>query len=274
MAVDTPHRYHPILLRLGAEALGTFLLVFGVIGTALFGAGFKAGAEGLNVGFLGVALALGLTVMGGAYAWGPISGGHFNPAVTLGVATAGRLPWSMVGPYIVAQVIGGVAASSVLVLVAAGAPDGFLGNAQQSGFASTGWGPLSPGGFSLGSAFLVEFVTTALFVGVILGVTGRRGNPVTAPLVIGFSLTLMALIAIPVSNGSFNPARSIATAVYGGADAVAQLWMSLVAPTLGGLCAGAIAFALARRHDHAAAVPSPALGVGSGTPRDRVPAAG
>jgi aquaporin Z len=253
--------------RLGAEALGTFVLVFGVVGVALFTAGFKEGSDGLNVGFLGVALALGISVLGAAYAWGPISGGHFNPAVTLGLAAAGRFHWSMVGGYVVAQVVGGIAASSLLAAIAAGAPDGGLAAARASGFASTGWGELSPGGFSLGSAFLTEVVTTAVLVAVILGVTGRRGTPATAPLAIGLTLTLIALVAIPVSNGSFNPARSIATAVYGGQTAIAQLWMSLLAPTLGGLGAGLIAAAIAHRRDATAGVPAPSLGVGAGTPR-------
>ena len=233
--------------RLGAEALGTFMLVFGVIGAATFGASFDSGQGGLNLGFLGVALALGLTVVGGAYALGPISGGHFNPAVTLGLATAGRFSWRHVGGYIVAQVFGGILASSLLLAVASGGPNGFLDDARKAGFASTGWGPLSPGGFSLGSAFLVEVVTTGMFVGVILGVTGARGTAALAPLAIGLTLTLMALIAIPVSNGSFNPARSIATAIYGGPVALGQVWMSVVAPVVGATIAGAVAALAGRR---------------------------
>jgi aquaporin Z len=253
--------------RLGAEALGTFVLVFGVIGAALFDAGFREGSGGLGVGYLGVALALGISVLGAAYAWGPVSGGHFNPAVTLGLAAAGRFPWPMVGGYVVAQVIGGIAASSLLAAIAAGGPDGALAAARAGGFASTGWGELSPGGYGLGSAFLIEVVTTAILVAVVLGVTGRRGTPATAPLAIGLTLTLIALVAIPVSNGSFNPARSIATAVYGGETAVAQLWMSLLAPAVGGVVAGLVAAAVSHRRDPAALVPAPSLGVGSGTPR-------
>ncbi|MET0885733.1 MAG: aquaporin, partial [Mycetocola sp.] len=200
-------------------------------------------------------LALGLTVLGGAYAWGPVSGGHFNPAVTLGVAVAGRFEWRYVGGYIVAQILGGAVASSLIAAVASGGPDSFLSKALAGGFASTGWGELSPGGFSLGSAFLIEATTTAVFVGVILGVTGPRGNQATAPLAIGLSLTLMALVAIPISNGSFNPARSIATAIYGGRAAIEQLWMSLVAPTLGAVIAGAIALVISRAPSRAAALP-------------------
>ncbi|MFG6477142.1 aquaporin [Microbacterium sp. P06] len=246
-----------VALRYAAEFVGTFLLVLGVIGAAIFSAAFDSGDGGLNIGILGVSLALGLSVLGGAYAWGPVSGGHFNPAVSLGLAVAGRFDWRLVGGYVVAQVLGGAAASSLIAAVAAGGPDSFLNDALSGGFASTGWGQLSPGGFSLGSAFLVEVTTTAVFVGVILSVTSHRGNPTTAPLAIGLSLTLMALITIPVSNGSFNPARSIATAMYGGQVAVEQLWMSLVAPTLGGVIAGAVAVVISRGHRTASAAPAP-----------------
>lgn len=233
-------------LRLAAEFTGTFLLVLGVVGAAVFGSSFQGGDGGLNIGFLGVALALGLTVVGGAYAWGPVSGAHFNPAVTLGLAVARRFGWRLVGGYIVAQILGGIAASSLIVAVASGGPDSFLGTALAGGFASTGWGDLSPGGFSLGSAFLIEVVTTGVFVGVILGVTGSRGDRATGPLAIGLTLTLMALIAIPVSNGSFNPARSLATAIYGGPVAIGQVWMSLVAPSLGAVLAGTVALVVSR----------------------------
>jgi aquaporin Z len=225
--------------RLGAEAVGTFVLVFGVIGTALFAAGFAGGRGGLNVGFLGVALALGLTVVVGAYAFGPVSGGHFNPAVTIGLAVGGRFSWRDVLPYIVAQIVGGIVASSLLVWLLSGAPTGSLRLAMKSGFASTGWGALSPGNFDLGSAFLIEVITTAIFLFVILGVTSSRAAAGFAPLAIGLTLTLVALIAIPVDNGSFNPARSIATAIYGGPLALGQLWLSIVAPIVGAAIAGA-----------------------------------
>lgn len=245
-----------IWTRLGAELMGTATLVFGVVSAAVFGAGFMNGVGGLNLGFLGVALALGLTVVGGAYAWGPISGGHFNPAVTVGLAVAGRFAWERVGGYILAQVIGGVCGSTLVLAVAAGGPSGFLASAQNAGFASTGWGELSPGGFSLGSAALVETATTGIFVAVIIAVTGVRGSAALGPLAIGLSLTLMALIAIPVSNGSFNPARSIATAIYGGPVALGQLWMSLTAPVLGGAIAGLVAFLVSRRADSAGLSPA------------------
>ena len=241
------NRTHPIDDRSGraasrwsqwcAETIGTFILVFGVVGTAVFSAGFDSGKDGLNVGFLGVALALGLAVAVAAAGLGPVSGGHFNPAVTIGLALAGRFRWRAVPGYVIAQIVGGLIGSSLVVAIAAGGPGSFLADARAGGFASTGWGPLSPTGFPLGSAFLVELVTTCLFVWVVLGVTGATSTS-AAPLVIGLTLTLVALIAIPVSNGSFNPARSIATAVWGGGVALEQLWMSLVAPLIGGAIAG------------------------------------
>jgi aquaporin Z len=227
--------------RLAAEAFGTFLLVFAVIGTATFAAGFENGKNGLNVGFLGVALALGLSVVLGAYSFGPISGGHFNPAVTLGLASAGRFAWKDVVSYIVAQLVGGIVASSILLWILSGSPaaklPGYVTNTFKGD--STGWGELSPGGYGLLSVLVIEVVTTAFFLYVILGVTHpTRGNAKFAGLVIGLTLTTMALIAIPVSNGSFNPARSIATAIYGGPVAIGQVWLTIVAPIVGALIAG------------------------------------
>lgn len=236
----------PLVRRLAAEFFGTFLLVVAVIGAATFSAGFKHGTNGLDTGFLGVAIALGLSVLIGASVWGPVSGGHFNPAVTIGLAAAGRFSWRDSAPYVVAQVLGGAAASSLIFLVAAGGPDGFLESAQASGFASTGWGELSPGDFDLGAAFLVEVLTTGILVAVVLGVTAPGSNPTLAPVAIGGTLTLVALTAIPISNGSFNPARSIASAIYGGNVALSQLWMSILAPICGALIVG-VAYALVRR---------------------------
>ncbi|PUB30204.1 aquaporin Z [Promicromonospora sp. AC04] len=225
--------------RLVAEALGTFVLVLGGCGTALLAANFPdAEVNTLGVGFLGVALAFGLTVVVGAFALGPISGGHFNPAVTLGLAAAGRFSWGDVGGYIVAQLVGGVVASSVLALVVSGGPDGFFDAARESGFASNGFGEHSPGGFGLGSAIVVETVLTAVFLFVILGTTARVASPGFAPLAIGLTLTLIHLISIPVTNTSVNPARSLATAVYGGGWAMGQLWVFIVFPILGALIAG------------------------------------
>jgi len=223
--------------KLTAELIGTFILVFGVIGTAIFAAGFADGEGGLNVGFLGVALALGLAVLVGAYSFGPVSGGHFNPAVTLGLAVGGRFAWKEVGGYIAAQLVGGILASTLLLAVLSTGP---LFDIVVFRGASTGYDELSPGGYGLGSVFLIETVATAIFLFVILGVTSVRAAVGFAPLAIGLTLTLLALIAIPVSNASFNPARSIATALYGGGIAWTQLWVSIVAPILGAVIAGLI----------------------------------
>lgn len=227
--------------KLLAEASGTFLLVFGSISAALFAADFGASENGtsLGIGFVGVALAFGLTVVAGAYAWGPISGGHFNPAVTLGLAAAGRFPWKDTLGYIIAQIVGGAVGTSVIVLIGLFGPDGWLAAAQGGGFASNGFGDHSPGGFGLGAAITAEIVFTAIFVLVILGVTHvTRGTPAIAGLVIGLTLTLIHLATIPIDNTSVNPARSIATAIYGGGDALAQLWVFLVFPIVGALLAG------------------------------------
>ncbi|WP_448809386.1 aquaporin [Agromyces bauzanensis] len=223
--------------RLVAELLGTFILVFGVIGTAIFGAGFHGGEGNLNVGFLGVALALGLSVLVSAYAFGPVSGGHFNPAVTIGLAVAGRFAWKDVAGYLAAQVVGGILATTALLGVLSTGP---VFDILVFRGASTGYDELSPGGFGLVSVFLVETVATAVFLFVILAVTGSRGAAGFAPLAIGLTLTAIALVAIPVSNASFNPARSIATAIFGGPDALGQLWVSIVAPVLGAVIAAAI----------------------------------
>ena len=227
--------------RLAAEGFGTMLLVFGGVGTALIAANFPADAEGnpLGVGHLGVALAFGLTVLAGAYAWGPISGGHFNPAITLGLAAAGRFAWKDSVGYIVAQIVGGAIGTTLIVLIGLYGPDNWLRNAQDSGFASNGFGEHSPGGFGLGAAIVVEVLLTALFVLIILGVThATRGTAALAPIAIGLTLTLIHLISIPVDNTSVNPARSIASAIYGGPDALLQLWVFIVFPIVGALIAG------------------------------------
>jgi len=223
-----------------AEAFGTLLLVLATIGTALFAAGFGAGTDNANkgVGFLGVALAVGLTVVAGVYAFGPISGGHFNPAVTLGLAAAGRFPWRGVAGYLIAQVIGGLIATTLLVLVALSGPNDFLTKAENAGFASNGWNSLSPGGFGIGGAIIVETLFTLLFLVVILGVTHPTRGTKFAGLAIGLTLTLIHLATIPIDNTSVNPARSIATAVYGGGTALAQLWVFIVFPVAGAMAAG------------------------------------
>ncbi|HEX5728282.1 aquaporin [Microbacterium sp.] len=223
-----------------AEAFGTLLLVLGVISTALFAANFGASDNGtsLGVGFLGVSLAVGITVIAGAYAFGPISGGHFNPAVTLGLAAAGRFPWRGVLPYIIAQVVGGLVATTLVVLVGLFGPDGWLSRAQDGGFASNGFGDASPANFGLGAAIIVEVLFTALFVIVILGTTHVTRGTQFAGLVIGLTLVLIHLAIIPIDNASVNPARSIASAVYGGPVALGQLWVFIVFPIVGGLIAG------------------------------------
>lgn len=214
--------------RLIAEVFGTFVLVTGVIGTALFFAP--------QFGALPVAIAIGLTIIGAAYAVGHISGGHFNPAVTLAAAVAGRFAWKDVVPYWIAQVVGGLIASSILAAIRAGIPADQKVNTFTA--VSNGWGNLSGLHANLLSVALIEFLLTALFVLVILGVTDRRAPSGFAPIAIGLTLTLIHLIAIPVSNASVNPARSIATAVWGGPDALAQLWLFLVVPLVGGAVGG------------------------------------
>lgn len=218
--------------RLSAEVFGTAVLVFAVTGAATLSAGVPGSAD---AGAFPVAVALGLSVLVSSYAIGRYSGGYFNPAVTVGLAVAGRFAWRDVFPYVVAQIVGGVVGASVVRLVLRG------GAAISAGtFASTGWGELSPGGFDLASAMLVEIVATAILVAVVLGTTARSADPGHAGLAIGFTLTLIGIVAIPVSNGSFNPARSIATALYGGPVALDQLWMSIAAPLAGGVLAGGV----------------------------------
>jgi aquaporin Z len=239
--MSEPSTARPASSALVAEAIGTFVLVLGVIGTALFAAGYGEGTDAANkgVGFLGVALAVGLTVVAGVYAFGPVSGGHFNPAVTVGLAAAGRFPWRHTAGYVVAQIVGGAVATTVIVLIGLFGPNGWLSTAQDAGFASNGWDGLSPAGFGIGGAIVVEVLFTAVFVLVILGVTHpTRGNPAFAGLVIGLTLTLIHLVTIPIDNTSVNPARSIATAIYGGPEAIAQLWVFLVFPIVGALLAG------------------------------------
>ncbi|MEV7692912.1 aquaporin Z [Microbacterium sp. NPDC089189] len=225
-----------------AELLGTYVLVLGGVGAALFAADFGASENGtsLGIGFVGVSLAFGLTVVAGAYAWGPISGGHFNPAVTLGLAAAGRVTWASTPSYIASQLLGGVLATSTIVAIGASGNADWLRAATEGGFASNGYGELSPGGFGIGAAIIAEVILTALFVLVILGVTHRTRGTGFAGLAIGLTLTLIHLVSIPIDNTSVNPARSIAAAIYGGSDPFAQLWVFIVFPIVGALIAGVV----------------------------------
>lgn len=211
--------------QLSAEFLGTFWLVFGGCGSAVLAAAFPE----LGIGFAGVALAFGLTVLTMAYAVGGISGGHFNPAVTLGLILANRAPWKDLLPYWIVQVVGAIVAGAALYAIASGQA-GFSPGA----FASNGFGDLSPGGYSMQAALLIEIILTAGFVVVILGATSRAVPAGFAPIPIGFALTLIHLIAIPVTNTSVNPARSTGVAIFAETGAMGQLWLFWVAPLIGG----------------------------------------
>jgi aquaporin Z len=225
--------------KVAAEFLGTFWLVFGGCGSAVLAAKFGGDANPLGIGFLGVALAFGLTVLTGAYAFGHVSGAHFNPAVSIGIWAGGRFPASALLPYIIAQVLGGIVAGFVLLQIAQGAP-GFAITPTAGAFASNGYAALSPGGYSLGAAFLTEVVLTAVFLIVILGSTHGRAPTGFAPIAIGLALTLIHLISIPVTNTSVNPARSTGVALFAGSGALGQLWLFWLAPIVGGLIGGAI----------------------------------
>ena len=222
-----------MLKKLSAEFFGTFWLVFGGCGSAVLAAGFPE----LGIGFAGVALAFGLTVLTMAYAVGHISGGHFNPAVTLGLFAGGRFPAKDVVPYIISQVIAGIAAGGILWLIASGKA-GF--DASASGFASNGYGDHSPGGFSLQAAIIAEFVLTAFFLIIIHGATDKRAPAGFAPIAIGLGLTLIHLISIPVTNTSVNPARSTGVAIFQGTWALQQLWVFWLVPLIGGVIGGLI----------------------------------
>lgn len=214
-----------MMKRLAAEFLGTFWLVFGGCGSAVLAAAYPE----LGIGFHGVALAFGLTVLTMVYAVGGISGGHFNPAVTLGLAVAGRFTFRDLLPYWIVQVLGGIAAGAVLYVIATGTSGVVI-----RGFASNGYGPLSPGGYSLFAVAVAELVLTAFFIVIILGATARTAPAGFAGIAIGLALTLIHLISIPVSNTSVNPARSTGVAVFAETGAVAQLWLFWLAPLLGG----------------------------------------
>lgn len=215
--------------RVGAEFFGTFWLVFGGCGAAVLAAAFPA----LGIGFLGVAFAFGLTVLTMAYAVGHISGGHFNPAVTIGLWVAGRCANMHVIPYIVAQVIGAVLAAAVLWLVASGQPGWIPG-----GFASNGYGELSPGKYGLTACVVMEFVMTFFFLLIIIGTTSKGAAAGFAGIPIGLALTLIHLVSIPVTNTSVNPARSTGPALFAGGEYLGQLWLFWIVPLLGAAVAG------------------------------------
>ncbi|MGP6173901.1 aquaporin Z [Corynebacterium sp. A21] len=222
--------------RLSAEALGTFWLVLGGCGSAVFAALFlNDGGIQMGIGFLGVALAFGLTVLTGIYAFGHVSGGHFNPAVTIGLVVGRRFAWKDALPYIIAQVIGGLIAGAIIYLVASGKP----GFEAAGNMAANGFGDNSPGGYSLMAAALIEVILTAIFLYVILGATDGRAPKGFAGISIGLTLTLIHLISIPVTNTSVNPARSTAVAFFNGNGAPEQLWLFWLAPIVGAVIAGA-----------------------------------
>jgi len=231
----------PMTKRLGAEFFGTFWLVFGGCGSAVLAAGFPE----LGIGFVGVSLAFGLTVLTMAYAVGHISGGHFNPAVTLGLWAGGRIPASDILPYWIVQVAGAIAAAAVLYLIASGK----AGFDLSAGFAANGYGEHSPGGYSLFAALVAEIVLTFFFLMIILGATDKLAPVGFAPIAIGLGLTLIHLISIPVTNTSVNPARSMGPALFVGGWALAQLWLFWVAPLIGAGIAGAVYRWFAKSND-------------------------
>lgn len=218
--------------RAAAECIGTFWLVFGGCGSAVLAAAFP----GLGIGFVGVALAFGLTVLTMAYAIGHISGCHLNPAISIGLWAGGRFPASELLPYIAAQLVGAIAGSAVLFVIASGKTGFSLSN----GFASNGYGAHSPDGYSLVACLIAEVVLTFIFLFVIMGATDKRAPAGLAPVAIGLCLTLIHLISIPVTNTSVNPARSTGPALFVGGWALEQLWLFWVAPIVGGALGGLI----------------------------------
>lgn len=222
--------------KLLAEFFGTYWLVFGGCGSALF----AAGIPNLGIGFIGVSLAFGLTVLTMAYAVGHISGGHFNPAVSFGLWAGGRFSAKELVPYIIAQCVGAIAAAGTLFTIASG-KIGFAIDATKAGaFASNGFGAFSPDGYSMQSAFIAEFILTLFFLLVILGATDKFANGKFAGVAIGLALTLIHLISIPITNTSVNPARSLSQAIFVGGEPLSQVWLFWLAPILGAIVAGLI----------------------------------
>ena len=219
-----------------AEFFGTFWLVFGGCGSAIFAAGIPE----LGIGYAGVALAFGLTVLTMAYAVGHISGGHFNPAVSFGLFAGGRFEGKQLFPYIISQVLGAIAAAGVLYAIASGNADFAIDNTKAGAFATNGYGAFSPHGYSMLSALLIEFVLTAFFLIVILGATDKFANGKFAGIAIGLGLALIHLISIPITNTSVNPARSTSQAIFVGGESLNQLWLFWVAPIAGAIVGGLI----------------------------------
>jgi aquaporin Z len=222
--------------KLFAEFFGTFWLVFGGCGSAIF----AAGIPNLGIGFAGVALAFGLTVLTMAYAVGHISGGHFNPAVSFGLWVGGRFSGKDLLPYIIAQCVGAIAAAGTLYTIASGKVGFVIDNTKAGAFASNGFGSFSPERYSMESAFIAEFVLTAFFLLIILGATDKFANGKFAGIAIGLALTLIHLISIPITNTSVNPARSLSQALFIGGEPLSQLWLFWLAPILGAITAGLI----------------------------------
>ena len=233
--------------KLFAEFFGTYWLVFGGCGSALF----AAGIPNLGIGFAGVSLAFGLTVLTMAYAVGHISGGHFNPAVSFGLWAGGRFDAKDLISYIISQCIGALAAAATLYFILNG-QDNFLGidNTQAGAFASNGYGAFSPTGYSMGAAFVAEFVLTMFFLLVILGATDKFANGKFAGIAIGLALTLIHLISIPITNTSVNPARSTSQAIFTGGEPLMQLWLFWAAPILGAIVAGIIYKKVLQNHEN------------------------
>jgi len=223
--------------KLGAEFLGTFLLVFGVCASVVISTDLLTPNDvQLGIGILGISLTAGLAVLVGAFAFGHVSGGHFNPAVTIGLAIAKRFEWKGVLPYIVTQLVAATVAGAVLLVIASGKP-GF--SAEESGFATNGYADRSPGGYGLFAALIAEILMTAIFLYIILGATDDRAPKGFAPIAIGLGLTVIHLATIPIDGTSVNPARSLGVAWFAGGAALAQIWLFIVGPIIGAAIAGA-----------------------------------
>ncbi|RVT77573.1 aquaporin Z [Flavobacterium sufflavum] len=233
--------------KLFAEFFGTYWLVFGGCGSAIFAAGIPE----LGIGFAGVALAFGLTVLTMAYAVGHISGGHFNPAVSFGLWAGGRFEAKELIPYIISQCVGAIAAAGTLYTIASGKAGFAIDNTKAGAFASNGFGDFSPNGYSLEACFITEFVLTLFFLLIILGATDKFANGKFAGVAIGLGLTLIHLISIPVTNTSVNPARSLSQALFVGGEPLSQIWLFWIAPILGAIAAGFIYKLLLQNHNEA-----------------------